>query len=175
MARKITLSLLDQSAAKTVGWSLRYAADQLGVWRDKTEGELHRHFVHWLDRTKYDLSVVFEFPWKTYRIFKKGYTITEQIATAVAAVAGEGNDDVEIDYRHVLKRVNFVKEGALEQDVHRTFFHNMNTGLLPLNSDHNYWTAFLTADNEGTATYPPVVPSSLAKVFKARFDADAEI
>ena len=114
MARKISLTLLDQETAKTTGWSLRYAATQLGVWRDKTEGELHRHFVHWLDKTKYDLSVVFEYPWKTYRIFQKGYTISEQIATAVTATAGEGNDDVEIDFREVLKRVNFVKEGALE-------------------------------------------------------------
>ena len=51
--RKITLTFLDEKVAKTTGWPLRYAARQLGIWLDKTNHELHRHFVHWLDQSKY--------------------------------------------------------------------------------------------------------------------------
>ena len=34
MARKITLTFLDEHTAKTIGWPLRYAARQLGIWED---------------------------------------------------------------------------------------------------------------------------------------------
>ena len=121
------------------------------------------------------MSPVWESGNKTYRIFKKGHTVHEQIATAIAEIAGDGNDDVEIDYRHVLRRVKFVKDGARDQDVRRTFYHNMSVSSLPELTDHNYWTEFLTEDNEGTASYPPVVPSSISKVFKTGFDANTNI
>ena len=39
MARKITLTFLDEKVAKTTGWPLRYAARQLGIWPDKTNHE----------------------------------------------------------------------------------------------------------------------------------------
>ena len=107
MARKITLTFLDEHTAKTTGWPLRYAARQLGIWEDKTQHELYRHFVHWLDFSKYRLSTVWRNGRKLWRIFLVGYTITEQISTAVNELAGDGNDNVEIDYRRVLDRVSF--------------------------------------------------------------------
>ena len=39
--------------------------------------------------------------------FLVGYTINEQIAAAVNELAGDGNDDVAIDYRRVLDLVHF--------------------------------------------------------------------
>lgn len=172
MARKITLTMLDQKVAKTTGWSLHYAADMLGVRRDRNEQELREFFILWLDRNKFDIAPVWKRGEKQYRVFKKGHTPHEQINTAVAKLAGSGNEDVEIDIRDVLKEVKFADRYDYGNDAYRTFYHNMSVSLLPELADHNYWTQFLTEDNEGTAIHPPVVPSSHGKVFKAGFDAD---
>ena len=175
MARKITLTFLDEKVARTSGWPLRYAARQLGIWPDKTNHELYRYFVHWLDQSKYRLSTVWRNGRKLWRIFLVGYTPNEQITTAVNKLAGDGNDDVVIDYRRVLDRVQFRFKGQTDDDFRRTFYHNMSSSLLPESGDHNYWTKFLTDDIDGIATHPPTIPSAHGKVFKAGFDADTEI
>ena len=167
MARKITLTFLDEKVAKTTGWPLRYAARQLGIWSDKTNHELYRHFVHWLDQSKYRLSTVWRNGRKLWRIFLVGYTINEQITTAVNELAGDGDDDVAIDYRRVLDLVHFRFKGQTDDDFRRTFYHNMSVSLLPESNDHNYWTKFLTDDIDGIATHPPALPSAHGKVFKA--------
>ena len=170
MARKITLTMLDQKAAKTTGWPLHYAADMLGVRRDRDDRELHEFFTLWLDKNKYDMSPVWRHRKKEYRIFKKGHTPHEQINTAIAEIAGNSNDDVEIDYREVVKRVKFVERHSYDADILRTFFHNMSVSWLPENTDHNYWTQYLSEDTDPSYLPTPVVPSSHSKVFKAGFN-----
>ena len=118
---------------------------------------------------------VWERKQKTWRLFLAGYSINNQITTVINKLAGDGDDDVAIDYRSILALVNFRNENQDDDDFRRTFYHNMSSSLLPESADHNYWTKFLTDDIDGIATHPPTIPSAHGKVFKAGFDADTEI
>ena len=164
-SKKVTVTFLDQHSAETIGWPLRYAADRLGVWQDKTEEELFPLFNRWLNRSMYGLSVIWKRGKKDYRIFKRGFTISDQIDTAVALIASRGR--IEIDFHEILEHVKFKQICASEDDVQRTFYHNMRDNWLSSDADRDYWTQFLSAD---TLVYPPVLPSSRSNALKSGFD-----
>ena len=176
--KKINITFLDEEAARTIGWPLQYAARALGVWPDKGDESLHRHFVHWIDRSKYDLSTVWEKGKRTWRLFQSGFSIAEQIDNAVSLLTeplSYSDNDITIGFDSILNRVSFRNGNQNDEDFRRTLYHNMSSSLLPELNDHNYWTKFLTDDINGIATHPPAIPSAHSKVFKAEFDADAEI
>ena len=56
MARKITLTF---SIIGHTGCRYDMPPRQLGICPDKTNHELYRYLVHWLDQSKYRLSTVF--------------------------------------------------------------------------------------------------------------------
>ena len=126
---KIAVTFLDQESAETVGWPLQYAAIQLGVWQGKTEEELYPLFDRWLNRNTYDLCAVWEKGKKTYRIFRRGFTISNQIDTAMVVTASCGH--TEVDFRKVLEHVKFRQRGVSESDIWRTFCYNMRKNWLP--------------------------------------------
>ena len=166
---KVRVTFLDQETAKTVGWPLHYAASQLGVWSDKQDDELYELFDRWLDRSMYDLCVVWERGKKVYRVFKRGFTISDQIDTAIGIIASCGC--VEIDFREIFKHVKFIQKGVYDEDVRKTFYHNMKINWLATDIDYNYWIQFLSEDEDGKSPYPPALPSSRNNAFKAGFDS----
>ena len=168
-SKQTFLTFLDQNQAETIGWPLHYAASQLGVWEGKEEDELYNLFDRWLDKSKFDLSVVWETPRRRYkknhRIFKRGFTISEQIDDAIAIVEKSGR--LEVDFREVLKHVQFHKKGNC--DYWLTFYENLNPKHLSTD-DKVYWRTYL--EDIDNLMSLPVLPSSHTYVFKDGFDAE---
>ena len=183
MARKVTVNLFDDKRAKTTGIPIEVVARELRLWPailNRPE-ELRRKFVHWLDRAKYDLATVWEWEYKTYRVFKHGYLIQDQIETIINRLAGDGNEDVTIgivEIAHELDLGTNVQGGSL----FRTIYHNIKSSRLPTLADTNYWTGYLTADNERheagltdeTDRTAPILPSVYGRIFKSNFDHETD-
>ena len=178
MARQIKLTLLNDEVAKTTGLSVWQFTTALGIWDGLSENELHRRFLHWHDRNKYTIASVWRQKKRYKLIFKTGHTPKDQINSAIELVAGDGNENVRVDFREALKHVKFKVYDQTDEDLHRTFFHNLDSKWLPTNADSTYWTQYLAQDNEDP-TYSsfalPLLPSVRADIYKAGFDPDAPI
>ena len=149
MARQIKLTLLDDKAAKTTGLHISQFTTALGIWNTSlSDDELHRRFTHWHDRHKYTTSPVWRGGRKHRLVFKAGHTPTDQISAAIEKVAGTGNENVKIDFREALEHVKFKTYDQSDEDLWRTFFHNLDTKWLATNEDSTYWTQYLAAGVE---------------------------
>ena len=164
--RKITLTFLDLNTAKTIGWPLRYFARQLGLWADRTDIEIHNLLQNGLDTTKFQLSTVWFDGEKTARVFATGYTIGDQLDDAMDELAGDGNDNVEIEFFKLSERVLFRLDGQHDRDFWRTITANLNPKWLGTLEDKNYLTTF---NSSREAPRLPLLPSAQGKVFRAGF------
>lgn len=184
MTRKIELTaVLEEHMAKTRGVGVDYFTTELGIWTDKTEAERLELFSRWVDKNKYDTSYVWYKGRRIKLVFRKGYTVSNQIDEIMEDIAGDGNDDVVISFHEVLHRFASkwphydVYELHQRNDLLRTIFHNLNTKWLPTNEDQTYWTQYLAKDNEDP-TYSnftwPTLPSVQSRIFKAGFDPNAD-
>ena len=171
--RKITISFFDRLLVRRTGLPLTEAATQLGIWKNKTESELKKYFTHWLDINKFRLSAVWTNRTKGWRLFEAGYSITEQLDTAINKLASETTEDISLDWHHVMAVTQFFREAKLQtQDSYLTFYSNIRSSWLPTLADTNYWTTLLADPKFNERTAPPILPSALGTVFKAGFNAD---
>ena len=186
MANRI--SFLDLEKAKTIGWSLRDFARFIGLWEDKTEAQLHNLIVHWLDKTKYETSVVWYYtlfppefnPFhkvyhtKMIRIYLKGYSIRDQLNTIIEEVIGDG-DDVVVSFTEILKlaKERFMIPGQKEEDFIRTALYNLDPKWIATLEDKNYHTSHI--ENDSLHGMLPLLPSVRGEVLKAGFDPDTEV
>lgn len=168
--RKITLTFLDINTAKTIGWPLRYFARQLGLWRNRTDVEVHNLLQNGLDQTKFRMSVIWEDNKRTFRVFKAGYSIGEQINSAMETLAGEGNDNVEVEFFKLVRHVHFRLPDQDDRDFWRTITHNLNPKWLGTLQDKNYLSQFKSERGEHPRL--PLLPSAHGKVFRSGFDTN---
>ena len=174
MARQVKLTILDDKAAKSVGLHISYFTTALGIWNDDlSDVELHRRFTHWHDRHKYTTASVWREGVKHRLVFKAGHTPQDQINAAIEKVAGAGSENVRVDFREALEHVKFKTYNQSDEDLWRTFFHNLDTKWLPTNEDSTYWTQYLSQDSGDFAL--PILPSVRGDVFRSGFDPDAPI
>ena len=154
----------------------------MGIWTDKTEEERLELFVRWVDKNKYDTSYVWHERRRMKLVFRRGYTISNQIDKIMEDIAGDGNDNVVVSFHEVFSRMesNWHYDFTEEQrrnGLWRTIFHNLNTKWLPTNEDQTYWTQYLAKDNEDP-TYSsftwPLLPSVQSRIYKGGFDPNAE-
>ena len=167
--RKITLTFLDINTAKTIGWPLRYFARQLGLWANRTDIEIHNLLQNGLDTTKFQLSTIWFDSQKTARVFATGHTISDQIDDAMDELAGDGNDDVEVEFFKLAERVGFRLKDQHDRDFWRTIAVNLNPKWFDTLQDKNYLTEF-KSDRE--APRLPLLPSAQGKVFQSGFDTN---
>ena len=169
--RKITLTFLDLDTANTIGWSLRYFARQLGLWADRTDIEVHNLLQNGLDTTKFQLSTVWHNGVKTARVFATGYSISDQLDSAMESLAYSGNDNVEVEFSKLVDRVKyrFRLDGQDDRDFWRTIVANLNPKWLDTVQDKDYLTEF---NNDKEAQRLPLLPSAQSKAFRSDFDTN---
>ena len=183
MTRKIELSaIVEERETKTRGLGIDSFTVDLGIWTDKTEEERLELFVRWVDKNKYDTSYVWHERRRMKLVFRRGYTISNQIDKIMEDIAGDGNDNVVVSFHEVFSRMesnwhyDFI-EAQRRNGLWRTIFHNLNTKWLPTNEDQTYWTQYLAKDNEDP-TYRnftwPLLPSVQSRIYKAGFDPNAD-
>ena len=174
MARKLTITTLDLEKAKTVGIDLLDAAMQLGVWEKYWDNypKLEEEFVKWLDQTKFRLSTLVTEQGKFRRIYKVGYTIKDQINRIITRIAGEGNTDVEVPVKEIIKHLD-LGPSIIGENLIRTFYHNLDSNRLPA-SESNYWTQYLSKDDVAKTHRPPALESEYPKIFKSRFNKETD-
>lgn len=173
MTRKLTLSTFDFRDAETVGVDLIDAAIQLGLWDKHLDSvTLEEKFVLWLNRDNYRLSTIHLRHGKIRRIYKKGYTIKDQINTIITTLAGEGNEDFKVTAKEIAKHLDLgpVVKG---EDLHRTIYHNIDFERLPAGST-NYWTQYLSRDSVAKSYWPPALSSEDHNIFKSRFNRETD-
>ena len=170
--RRITLTTLPDSVAKSHGLHIGAVTQLLGLWTSGlTDDQLHERFILWSDRNKFLISPVWYRNVRHRLIFKKGYSVTEQIDNEINRLAGDGNDDVQLDIRE-LTNLPFRTDNQTDTDVLRTVCHNLNTSRLPTNEDSTYWTQWTTSDTEnGYSSFSmPILPSTIPSIYKSGFD-----
>ena len=180
MARKIKVVIHHERILKTRGAGVDYFTSNLGYWKNETKERRFELLKLWIDPTKYEISLLWYKNKQEHRVFKKGYAIRDQIDKAIGSIAGNGNDDVDIDYREIVDYFlnadewTFKIPGQTEAELTRTFAHNLNSHWLK-DEDTNRWSRKLTDDLDGTdetSIHYLITPSFEDNIFKDDFDPD---
>ena len=178
MANNIELTLI-HSEAKTRGVDAVFLAASVNEWKSKTDEELKKLVLAHVDKSKYRDAYVWANDMKILRFFEVGYTPTDQLDGLIELKAKETGSNIVSFYvlfdfiKKIFSAHNLTQR---DRDFWRTVFHNLNTKWLATNEDRNYWTQYLTEDNEDYSKFKmPVLPSSASRIFKAGFDPNAPI
>jgi len=176
VARHIYVVIHPEDQLKTTGVGVDFFTKEFGYWRRQTDEERLEKFKQWVDKTKYDLSVLWINGEKEHRVYKKGFTIRDQIDTLIEEIAGDGNDDTEIDFRQIIdhKNLKFKDPYQTARDHRRTFRHNLNSKWLKT-EDTNIWSQTLASDLAGTNKEDVeylILPSFKDGIYKAGFDPE---
>lgn len=191
MARKLELTFLDLEKVRTVGWMVNETAQYLGLleneWKDHSYAKRQNLLVNLLDPTKYVTSIVWgvretdaisKVPkQKTLRVFAKGYSIQDQINTAIEKVAGDGNDDIKITFHSLLPHIKFRHEflgiEQSEADLYQTFLTNLDPKYLKTNNDKNFLTQHI--EDPKFRDSLPILPSIRGDVLKAGYNLNLPV
>ena len=171
--RKITLTFLDIGTARTTGWPLRYVARQLGLWDNRTDIEIHNLLQNGLDPAKFRLSHIWIDGRRTAHVYQTGYSIREQISTAMEELAGDGDDDIEIRFFDLVKRLKFKLEEQTSRDFWRTITHNLDPKWLDSLQDKSYLTNYVAGRDDHARL--PLLPSAPNKLFRSGFDTNMNV
>ena len=170
--RKITVTFLDLDTARTTGWPLRFVARQLGLWDNRTDIEIHNLLQNGLDRTKFKLSTVWVADRKTARVFATGHSISEQLDTIMTELAGDGDNDVEIEFFKLADNVQFRLIEQTDFDLWRTITSNIDPRWFGTLEDRNHLTSF---NSRREATRLPLLPSAQNRVLRSGFDTEMTV
>ena len=179
MARKIKVVIHNERLLKTRGMYIDYFTAELGYWKNETRERRKELLKLWIDDKKFEFATLWH-KGKQDRVFKKGYSIRDQIDKVIMSIAGSGNDNIDIDFREILdhfkntKELTFKLPGQTDSDLSRTFRHNLNSRWLK-DEDTNRWSEKISNDLDGTDETPIeylTMPSFENNIFKDRFDPD---